>query len=218
MTVDARDSLVAVAGDLAAVGLSPGQSGNISVREGNVMLISPTNSSFRSLDPAALAVVGMDGAHLSGPSPSKEAMLHLAMYRRNPGHEAVIHLHSPHAVAFSCLNPWSDHCALPPLTPYLFLKVGGVPLAGYAAPGDIGLVEALDAVPWRFTGALLANHGLIASGRTLEAARAAVVEIEESARIALLVGDRTCNLLREQQILDIVKRGGTPWREPLAPR
>lgn len=207
-----RDDLVAVAASLAAAGVSPGQSGNISVRSGETILMSPTNASLAGLDPAQLSVLSLAGEHFAGPRPSKEVPLHLSLYRRDPAHTAVVHLHSPQAVAAACRNPWAAHCAIPPLTPYLFLRVGQVPLIPYFAPGDPRQAAAIDADPHVFRAALLANHGQVAAGASLADAAAAALEIEEAARTALLVGDGPRNLLGEDDIVELTERGGMPWR------
>ena len=187
----ARAELVAVCRHLAAVGLSPGSSGNASVRLGDSVLVTPTGSSFSRLTPESLALVELSsGRSTSGPAPTKELPLHLAVYgaRRDVG--AVIHLHSPYATAVACLPPDADgHAALPPLTPYRVMRLGPVPVAPYAAPGSDELaagVAALVAVDVL----LLANHGSLVAARTLTAAGDLAEELETAAQVSLLVQDR----------------------------
>lgn len=212
LNASARRELVDAAAALAEAGLSPGRSGNISLRADDVILMSPTDSSLAALDPDELSVLGLDGTHIGGPRPSKEVPLHLAMYRRDPGHRAVVHLHSPQSVALACRDPWQEHCSIPPLTPYLFLKVGQVPLIPYSAPGDPAQADAIDANPHVFNAALLANHGQVAAAASLDTASVAAIEIEEASRVALLLGDGPRNLLSEQDVVELAARGGTPWR------
>ena len=209
---DARRALVAAGSDVAAAGLSPGRSGNISARLDDLLVMSPTNSDLAQLDADALSVVTMDGVHVDGPTPSKEVPLHLALYRRDPHARAVVHVHSPFAVALSCREPWSAHCAIPPITPYFLLKVGQVPLVDYYAPGDPAQADDVASNPWVFDAVLLANHGQIAAGTDFAAAVNSVIEVEEAARTVLLQPDAAYRVLTEPQILELTSRGGTPWR------
>lgn len=207
-----RLGLVAAAAAATTAGLSPGKSGNVSVRAGGILAISPTNADLGALDPDALSIVDMSGRHLDGPRPSKEVFLHIALYERDPSMSAVVHVHSPHAVAASCREPWGDNCALPPVTPYFLMKVGQVPLIPYYAPGDIRQADEVRRSPWRFRGALLANHGQITAGEDPAAALNAAIEVEEAARTWLLQPDDRYRLLTEEQIVDLTARYGMPWR------
>lgn len=212
----AREELVRAGAMAVAAGLSPGQSGNVSVRVGDTLFMSPTNSSLGALDPDALSVLGVDGTHVDGPRPSKEVPLHVALYRRNPGATAVVHVHSTYAVALSCLEPWRDHCAIPPLTPYFLMRVGQVPLIPYFAPGDPRQAGALADNPYVFNGALLANHGSITAMDGVEAALNAAVEIEEVAKSAVLLASAPYRELSEQQVVELTTAWGTPWHDRVA--
>ncbi|MPV36287.1 class II aldolase/adducin family protein [Georgenia subflava] len=193
------------------LGLSPGSSGNISVLVDGHILISATGTSLGALRPDDLSTIGLDGALGDGPKPSKEYPLHLEMYRRETSARAVVHLHSPAATAVSCLSPWSEHSALPPITPYLVMRVGQVPRVPYAAPGSRRLAENLATVPGELRAALLANHGSITSGRDLEAAIDAAIEIEEAARIVVALCGREVDLLSRQDVDELTARYGTVW-------
>lgn len=208
---DKRNGLIAAGRQLVDAGLSPGRSGNMSVRDGDTIIMTPTDSSLGTLRADELSVVAMDGTHLDGPRPSKEVPLHLAMYARDPRDQAVVHVHSVNATALSCLEPWSDHTAIMPATPYLLMKVGQVPLFPYFAPGDPQQADAIRASELEFRGALLANHGSVGAFPTLAQAVAAVGEIEEAARIALLLHGQPYRLLDTKQILELTSRGGVPW-------
>lgn len=208
---DARAELAAAGAKLAALGLSPGSSGNLSVREGDRMLITPTGADLGDLDPAALAELSLDGQHLGGPRPSKEFPLHGAFYRRDPATTAVVHLHSRHASAASCLQPWSARSAIPPLTPYFVMRVGQAPLVPYAAPGDPAQAGALAALDFEFRAALLQNHGPITAGTSLAAAVDAAVEIEEVAALLLGLGQHRPRLLEPAEIRELTAKYGTPW-------
>ncbi|WP_129842018.1 class II aldolase/adducin family protein [Streptomyces sp. RFCAC02] len=211
-----RTELAEAGAHLDALGLSPGASGNISVRDGDTVLITPTGGALAGLDPDRLSVLALDGSLLAGPKPSKEFPLHLAFYRRDPATTAVVHLHSRHAAAVSCLPPWADHSAIPPLTPYFVMRVGQTPLIPYAAPGDPGQAVRLEGMPGTFRAALLQNHGPIVAGTSLAAAVDAAVEIEEVAALLLLLGERERRLLAPEEIEELTGRYGSPW-DPARP-
>ncbi|GAA4800052.1 class II aldolase/adducin family protein [Streptomyces ziwulingensis] len=208
-----RDGLVAAAAHLAGLGLSPGSSGNISVRVADRVLITPTGTDMAALDPARLSVLDLDGNHLDGPAPSKEFPLHLAFYRRDPAHRAVVHLHSRHAAAASCRTPWSARSALPPLTPYFVMRVGQTPLLPYAPPGDPAQGAALELLPFPCRAALLQNHGPVVTGTSLRAATEAAVELEETSALCLLLGDHPVRLLTTDEAVALADRYGTYWTE-----
>ncbi|GAB2685418.1 aldolase [Saccharopolyspora gloriosae] len=206
-----RKELVAAGARLAALGLSPGSSGNLSVRVGDRMLLTPTGADLAELDPEALSELSLHGEHLAGPRPSKEFPLHGAFYRRDPGTGAVVHLHSRNAAGVACLAPWSPRSAIPPLTPYFVMRVGQSPLIPYAAPGDPAQADVLEALDFDFRAALLQNHGPITSGATLAAAVDAAVEIEEVSALLLRLGSHRPRLLEPEQIRELTAKYGTTW-------
>lgn len=209
------DALVAAGRRLADAGISPGTSGNLSVREGDRILITGTGADLGRLSSESIAVLDSTGTHLSGPRPSKEVAVHLAMYARNPGHAATVHVHSPHAVAVACLPPWSFASAVAPLTPYFVMRVGQAPLIPYRAPGDAELGALLTAHPHPFRAALLANHGQVTSGPDLDDALVAAVELEQACRISLLTDGRRPRLLDDDAIEELTSRSGTAWDSPV---
>ncbi|MFD2795766.1 class II aldolase/adducin family protein [Promicromonospora vindobonensis] len=208
---EATTALVESGRQLVAAGLSPGSSGNVSVLTGDRILISGTGSSLGHLSAADLAHVGPDGTYLGGARASKETPLHVAFYRRDAGHRAVVHVHSPHAVALACLAPWAAHNAIPPLTPYFVMRVGQTPLLPYRHPGDPALGDDLFAAPWPLRAALLANHGAVVAGSSLDEAVDRATELEEACRIALLTAGSTRRELTPEQIQDLAGRWGSPW-------
>src|SRR5436305_4749991 len=106
-------------------GLTPGSSGNISVRlEDGGWLVTPTNASLGSLDPARIARLGLDHRLISGDKPTKEIPLHAALYETRGAARAIVHLHSTHSVALSMLPELDPRSALPPMTPYYLVKCG----------------------------------------------------------------------------------------------
>ncbi|GAA4667763.1 class II aldolase/adducin family protein [Amycolatopsis dongchuanensis] len=154
-----RQDVVDLGASLFTRRLTHGRTGNISVRDGDDILITPTGSSLGALTPDALSVIDRDGEHRAGPRPSKEAFLHLAMYRARPAANAVVHLHSTHAVAVSCLAGLDETNVLPPLTAYYAMRVGALPLLPYHAPGDPALGPLAERAAAASHALLLANHG-----------------------------------------------------------
>jgi len=207
----AADRLVAAGRALVDAGLSPGSSGNLSVRDGERILMTATGTQLGALTPEALAVLDGTGRHIDGPVPSKEVSLHLALYAKNAGDSAVVHVHSPFAVAVSCLPPWSGHSAVAPLTPYVLMKLGQTPLLPFLAPGDPSMGSLVGDSDLPFRGALLANHGAVVGGVDPESAVAAMIELEEACRIAMLTHGTDRRLIPEEQIRAITGRWGTPW-------
>ncbi|MDQ1033872.1 ribulose-5-phosphate 4-epimerase/fuculose-1-phosphate aldolase [Streptomyces sp. V3I8] len=208
---DARSELAAAGAHLAGLGLSPGSSGNLSMRTESRIYLTPTGTDLARVDPAALSVLDLAGAHLEGPKPSKEFPLHTAFYRRDPTARAVVHLHSRHAAAVSCLPAWSEHSAVPPLTPYFVMRVGQTPLLPYAAPGDSGQADEMEALPFPFRAALLQNHGPVVAGTSMARAVEAAVELEEVSALLLALGGRTPRLLSPAEIAPLTRKYGAPW-------
>src|SRR5262249_13936567 len=103
-------------------GLTAGTSGNISVKVRDGWLMTTTNSSLWYLDPAIIARLDTTGRLVSGSNPTKEAFLHLAMYEMREECGAVVHLHSAHSVAVSCLADVDPNNVLPPITAYYAMR------------------------------------------------------------------------------------------------
>lgn len=209
-------SMVRAGRELAELGLSPGSSGNASVRVGPEMFISPTGVSMSRLAPDSLSRISLDasnwGEHVGGPAPSKEFPLHLAMYAREPEAVSVIHLHSFSSVACSCLPAWASWSALPPLTPYFVMRVGQTPLIDYAPPGDPRQAASVQELPIAFQGVLLQNHGQLTVGKTVEQAQERAIEIEETARLRVVLYEQSdVRLLEEEEVFALSDKYGTPW-------
>ena len=204
-----RHGVVAHARSLFARGLSPGTSGNISVRSGDGFLMTPTGTSFGTLDASRLSRLDADGQHVAGDPPTKESFLHLAMYEERPDAQAIVHLHSTYSVAVACLDDVDPDDAMPPLTPYYVMRVGRLPLIRYAAPGDRSLAAAVREGARKSHALLLANHGPIVAGRSLEAAASAAEEIEETAKLVLLLRGQPTRLLTADEVADLRQRFGS---------
>jgi ribulose-5-phosphate 4-epimerase/fuculose-1-phosphate aldolase len=197
MTEDAlRDRIAKVARSLYDRGLTHGSTGNISARlpDGR-WLVTPTGSSFGSLDASRISLLDEAGTLLAGDKPSKETFLHRAMYRERPRAAAVVHLHSTHSVAVSVLAEIDPADVLPPLTAYYVMRIGTLPLVPYHPPGDPALADAVAGFATRHHAVLLANHGPVVAGSSLEAATDAVEELEATARLFLTLNGRACRCL-----------------------
>jgi len=186
--------------------LTFGSSGNISLRVDDGWLMTPTGSSLGRLDPARLSKLDDTGRLVSGDAPTKESFLHLAMYRERAKAGAVVHLHSTHSVAVSCLDGIDHEDVLPPITAYYVMRVGKLPLIPYYAPGDKALGEAVGRAAARHNAMLLANHGPVVAGTSLSAAVDAIEELEETARLYLLLHGRPTRYLTPEQVEDLKRR------------
>ena len=186
--------------------LTFGSSGNISVRISDGWLMTPTGSSLGRLDPARLSKLDDGGRLVSGDAPTKESFLHLAMYRERAKAGAVVHLHSTHSVAVSCLDGIDPEDVLPPITAYYVMRVGKLPLIPYFAPGDKALGDAVGKMAAQHSAVLLANHGPVVAGSSLAAAVDAIEELEETARLYLLLHGRPTRYLSPEQIDDLKRR------------
>ena len=198
-----RDAIARFGVILYQRGLAHGTAGNISVRLGDgSILVTPTNSCLGFLDPARISKVAGDGTLLGGDPPSKESFFHLAVYEERQSARAVVHLHCTHSVAVSCLCYEDTSNVLPPLTAYHVMRIGKLPLVPYYRPGDRNLAEAVRSVAREHSSMLLANHGPIVSGKSLEEAVYNSEELEETAKLFLLISNRpsrplTCEAVEE---------------------
>jgi ribulose-5-phosphate 4-epimerase/fuculose-1-phosphate aldolase len=198
-----RDTIAELGKSLFERGMTAGSSGNISVRLDDGWLLTPTNSCLGRLDPARISKLAPDGRHVSGDPPSKELFLHGAMYGERASAKAIVHLHSTHSVAVSCLPEVDPADVLPPLTAYYVMKIGRLPLVPYYRPGDKALGEAIRGYAAKTHAVLLANHGPIVAGASLEDAVYAMEELEETAKLYLLLHGRNPRHLTEAQIAEL---------------
>jgi 3-dehydro-4-phosphotetronate decarboxylase len=203
----ARDEIARVGKSLFDRGLTFGSTGNISVRlaEGG-WLMTPTNASMGALDPARLSVFDAGGHHIAGDAPTKEAVLHLAMYGQRADAGAVVHLHSTHSVAVSLIEGLDPLDVLPPLTAYYVMRVGRLPLVPYVPPGDAELARAVGKLAGTHHAVLLANHGPVVAGTTLANAQYATEELEETAKLFLMLRGMAIRPLTQQQVDDLRQR------------
>jgi L-fuculose-phosphate aldolase len=174
----AREQLVSYCGRLAADGLAVGAAGNMSVRIGDHVAITPSGVPYTELAPADVCVVTMSGDEIDAPeTPSSELPMHLAIYAAT-GAGAVVHTHSAEVIALSAGN---DEL---PAIHYAIAGLGGpVRVAGYTRFGSAGLAAAaVKALDGR-RAAILQNHGAVCYGRTLPEAYDRAVLLEWLARV-----------------------------------
>ena len=199
----ARDSLVRWGKSLFDRGLTPGSSGNLSVRLADGWLFTPTNSCLGFLDADRLSRLDAGGGHVGGDAPTKELPLHFAFYESRPTARAVVHLHSTHATALSCLADVDPDDAIPPITPYVVMRVGRVPVVPYTRPGSADVAPLIRARAPDHPAILLGNHGPVVAGTTLESAVFAMEELEETARLVLMTRGMAVRHLATQEIADL---------------
>jgi ribulose-5-phosphate 4-epimerase/fuculose-1-phosphate aldolase len=205
-----REELALLAKSLFDRGYSVGTAGNISVRLPDGYLMTPTNSCLGRLDPARISKLAPDWSYVSGDKPSKEVFLHRAVLTARPDAGAVVHLHSTYATAISCLASEGGDAEIPPLTPYFVMRIGRrLPCVAYYRPGDAAMEPAVHAAASVAKALLLANHGPVVSGATLTEAVHAAEELEEAAKLALLLRDVPgVRRLAPAQVDDLLKTFG----------
>ncbi|MBV8859141.1 MAG: aldolase [Acidobacteria bacterium] len=189
-------------------GYAFGSTGNISVRSGGRVGITPTGKSLKGLKPEQLACVSLDGEGLNENRPSKEFPFHLAVYARREDVRAVVHLHTLYSVALSCLDDFDEENPLPPLTPYYFMRVAPLAVLPYFRPGSTGLAEAVGHAAPRHNCMLLRNHGVVCAGSTLSEAVDRTEELEQTARLHFLLRGERVRLLTEEQVEELRKQFG----------
>lgn len=196
---EAGERMIEVARSIFSRSLTHGSTGNISVRVPEGILVTPTGSSLGTVDVGDLSLIDSSGRHIGGAKPSKEAFLHAAVLRARPTANAVIHTHSTYSAAVSCLADVDPTDALPPLTAYFAMRIGRLPLLPYHAPGDDSLEALAEAAARDHVALLLSNHGPVVAGTALSTALDALEELEETAKLSLLLNGRATRPLTPAQ-------------------
>ena len=195
MNTPALEQLCEVAASFYHRGYSFGSTGNISLRLDDKVWITPTGQSLKGITHHQLACIDLAGTTLNESRPSKEFPFHLAIYRTREEARAVVHLHSTHAVALSCLESLDAEQPLPPITPYYFMRVAPLAVLPYFRPGSPALAEAVERAAPSSNCMLLRNHGVICLGSNLNEAVDRTEELEETARLYFLLrGERVRHL------------------------
>jgi ribulose-5-phosphate 4-epimerase/fuculose-1-phosphate aldolase len=199
-----REAVCEIGASIFNRGLTAGSSGNISVKAEDGWLMTPTNASLGRLDPARLSKLDANGKLVAGDPPTKESFLHRVMYEERREIGAVVHLHSTHSVAVSCLAEIDPQDVLPPITAYYVMRVGRLPLIPYFKPGDMALAEAVRGFAGKHHAVLLANHGPVVAGSSLDAAVNAIEELEETAKLYLLLRGARTRFLTPAQVGELL--------------
>ena len=200
-----REAIIAKARGMNASGLNHGTAGNISVRHGGQMLITPSATPYEDLTPAMIAAMPLEGDYgaWSGPlKPSVEWRFHLDILRSRPDVNSIVHAHSPYATVLAIARKIIPACH------YMIAAFGGTDIrcSGYATYGTKELSEHAIAALRNRNGCLLANHGMIAVGASLDKAMWLAIELEQIAKqyyMSLLIGGPV--LLTEAEIAETAK-------------
>lgn len=209
-----REQICLLAKSMFDRGLTGGSTGNISARtDDGGLLVSPTGTSFGRLDPGRLSRLDNQGTLISGDKPTKEMPLHTAFYETRSSAGAVVHLHSCHSVAWSLMPDVDADNFLPPLTPYAIMKLGKVRLLPFFLPGDPAMGEAVRGLAGKRSAVMLANHGPVVAGKDIEAACNAIEELEDTARLAIMMRGFPERRLSDAQVSDLVTKFDVEWDE-----
>ncbi len=212
MTTALREQICLLAKSMFDRGLTGGSTGNISARtDDGGLLVSPTGTSFGRLDPARLSHFDASGRLVDGDPPTKEMPLHTAFYDTRSTAGAVVHLHSCHSVAWSMMPDVDPDNFLPPMTPYAIMKLGRVKLLPFYRPGDPAMGEAVRGLAGKRSAVMLANHGPVVAGKDIEAACNAIEELEDTARLAMMMHGIPARMLDATQVRDLVTHFDIEW-------
>lgn len=205
-----REEICEVGASLHARGYTTGTAGNISARLSDGWLITPTDACLGKLDPARLAKVSAANEWLSGDKPSKTLALHRGIYQRNAQARCVLHTHSTHLVALTLAGVAAPDAVLPPITPYQVMKIGRVPLIAYARPGAPTVAEQVAAIAGEVRGVLLERLGPVVWADSVTRASHALEELEETARLWLMLAPRPA-ALTPAQVEELESAFGVRW-------
>ena len=207
-----REQICLLAKSMFDRGLTGGSTGNISARtEDGGLLVSPTGTSFGRLDPARLSRFDAAGNLIDGDKPTKEMPLHSAFYGTRSTAGAVVNLHSCHSVALSIMPDVDPDNFLPPMTPYAIMKLGKVKLLPFFMPGDPAMGDAVRGLAGKRSAVMLANHGPVVAGKDIEAACNAIEELEDTARLAILMRGYDAKMLTPEQVSALVTKFDVEW-------
>ncbi|MBY5774710.1 aldolase [Rhizobium leguminosarum] len=198
-----REHIVRLSKSLFERGFSVGSAGNISVAVEDGLLMTPTNSCLGFLDPARISKLDHHGNLISGDKPSKEIFLHRAFYETRKQAGAVVHLHSTYATALSCLSDTNPDDCIPPLTPYVVMRVGQVKLVPYVRPGDERAGDLIRQLGGAFGAVLLANHGPVVTAKDIESAVYAAEELEETAKLLVMLRGAPTRMLSNANVEEL---------------
>ena len=184
-------------------GYAFGSTGNLSVRIGDQIWITPTGQPLKGLTPEQLAGVDLDGKSFNENRPSKELPFHLGVYRTRIDAEAIVHLHSTYSVALSCLESLDLEQPLPPITPYYFMRVAPLAVLPYFRPGSAELASTVEEAAQSHNCMLFRNHGMTCLGSSMNEAVDRAEELEQTARLYFLLRGEHVHHLTGDEIEDL---------------
>lgn len=179
-----KEKLVKVCRRLAENGFVAATDGNVSVRldDGNIV-VTPSGKSKSEVEVSDLIIVNLDGKIISGTGrPSTEFAMHSFIYRKRPDVGAVIHAHPVYATAFAASRIPLDKLVFPEV----IVTLGKVPLADYATPSTSEVVKSIEPLIKEYDAILLANHGVVTCGASLDEACNKMEKVEHTATIAFI--------------------------------
>ncbi|MCC9609240.1 class II aldolase/adducin family protein [Blastopirellula sp. JC732] len=195
-------------------GFAAANDGNITVRiSENEILCTPTMQSKGFLKPEDIATIDMTGKQIAGSKPrSSEALLHLEIYQRRADVKSVVHCHPPHATAFAMAREPIPQCVLPEVEVFL----GDVPITKYETPGGKAFAETILPFVDKTNIMLLANHGTVSYGETVERAYWWTEILDAYCRMLILAKQlgriEYFTEEKERELLDLKQRWG--WSDP----
>jgi L-fuculose-phosphate aldolase len=165
-------------------GLSPAHTGNVSARDGDLIWITPAGLGMKDVTPENLVLLRQDGTTLGGPDerPSSESLMHLAIYREKPELGAIVHAHPPKATALAVARQPLDK----PILAEMAVSLPEVPVVSFAPPGSEHLAELVATAIKTHPALLLSNHGVVATGKTIDEAYYCLDLLENFAEVYLL--------------------------------
>jgi L-fuculose-phosphate aldolase len=210
----AREAIVTTCRELSRAGLVAGTAGNVSVRENDLLAVTPSGLSYAALTPELVGVHRLDGAPVEAPlAPTSELPLHLAIYTARPEVAAVVHTHPPAATALSALVD-----EVPAVHYYVAMFGGPVRVAPYATYGTEDLARNATAALRDRTACLMGNHGAIAVGPDLTTAHEKSLYLEWLCDVYLRASSAgTPRLLSPEQLAEVAaKLTGYGQQPPVA--
>jgi L-fuculose-phosphate aldolase len=185
-------------------GFAAGNDGNITYRVGeNEVICTPTMVSKGFLKPSDLCTVDMEGKQLSGHRKrTSEVLLHLAIMKSRPEIKSVVHCHPPHATAFAVAREPIPQCVLPEVEVFL----GDVPITKYETPGGQAFADTVLPFVAKSNVIILANHGTVSFGKTVELAYWWTEILDAYCRILMLARDLgKVNYFTEQKTRELLE-------------
>lgn len=198
-----RQSIIDACLEMNARGINQGTSGNISLRQGDGLLITPTSMPYDAMTPGDIVEMRLDGSVVGAGRPSSEWRFHLEILRERPDVDAIVHAHPNYCTTLAIMER-----SIPPIH-YMIAAAGGdsIRCAPYATFGTAELsANAVEALKGR-KACLLAHHGMIAVGASLASAMWLAVEVETLARQyvnCLQIGDPP--VLSSKEIENVIER------------